>query len=130
MPLMLSSKPILLALALLLLAATPSNAALMSARDLLAACSGDAIAKATCDGYIMAVTDLILRRETNGRGNDKLCVPVTVTVEQVRDAVLTVGQRGHAAQAPAGLGLVTVALRRTWPCEGVAPAAPREPREQ
>ena len=130
-------KPILLALALLLLAAVPSNAALMSARDLLAACSGDAVAKAICDGYLMAVTDLVLRRETNSRGNGKTCVPATVAVDQVRDAVLTISQRGRAAQAPAGLGLVTVALRLTWPCEAAPQGAgqgaggqPGEPRGQ
>src|ERR1700730_15607553 len=44
-----------------------SNAAAMSASDLLAACSGDATAKATCNGYLMAVTDMVLQRESRGR---------------------------------------------------------------
>jgi Rap1a immunity proteins len=107
-------KALATALLLLLLAPAPSNAALMSAQDLLTACSGDAMAKATCDGYLMAATDLVLRRQGRGR----VCVPATVTVDQVREAVLNVGQQGRAARAPAGLGLVAAAMRRTWPCEG------------
>jgi hypothetical protein len=114
----LNAKLFALALTLLLIAPTGSRAALMSARDLLAACSGDAMARATCDGYLMAATDLVLRREGRGRANGRLCVPATVTVDQVRDAVLNVGQRGRGARAPAGLGLVAAALRRTWPCQG------------
>jgi hypothetical protein len=95
-----------------------SNAALMSAQDLLTACSGDGVAKATCDGYLMAATDVVLRRESRGRSNARLCVPPTVTVDQVREAVLNAGQQGRAVRAPAGLGLVTAAMRRTWPCQG------------
>jgi hypothetical protein len=106
----------------LLLAPTASHAALMSAQDLLTACSGDAMARATCDGYLMATTDLALRRESNGRTNARLCVPPTVTVDQVREAVLNFGQ-GRAVRAPAGLGLVAAAMHRTWPCQG----SPREP---
>jgi Ssp1 endopeptidase immunity protein Rap1a len=104
-------------LALPLVTPAASNAALMSAQDLLTACSGDAVAKATCDGYLMAATDLVLRRESRGRGNGKVCVPETVTVDQVRAAVLDVGRQGRAGRAPAGLGLVTFAMRRTWPCQ-------------
>jgi hypothetical protein len=109
--------------AVLLIAPAASNAAMMSAQDLLTACSGDAVAKATCDGYLMAATDLVLRRESHGRTNSKVCVPPTVTVDQVREAVLNVGQQGRPIRAPAGLGLVAAAMRRTWPCQG----SPGEP---
>jgi hypothetical protein len=117
--------------ALLLIVPAASNAALMSAQDLLTACSGDAMARATCDGYLMAATDLVLRRQNNGRQNDgrangRLCVPPTVTVDQVRTAVLKVGQQGRAMRAPAGLGLVAFAMRRTWPCDG-SPGEPSSP---
>jgi hypothetical protein len=102
----------------LLFVPAASNAALMSAQDLLTACSGDAVAKATCDGYLMAATDLVLRREGHGRANGTMCVPPTVTVDQVREAVLNVGQQGRPVRAPAGLGLVAAAMRRSWPCQG------------
>jgi Rap1a immunity proteins len=104
--------------ALSLFAPAASNAAMMSAQDLLTACSGDAVARATCDGYLMAATDLVLRREGRGRANARMCVPPTVTVEQVREAVLNVGQQGRAVRAPIGLGLVAAAMRRSWPCQG------------
>jgi hypothetical protein len=104
--------------ALVLVAPAASNAALMSGQDLLTACSGDAVARATCNGYLMAATDLVLRREGRGGVNARLCVPPTITVDQVREAVLNVGQQGRAVRAPAGLGLVAAAMRRTWPCQG------------
>jgi hypothetical protein len=102
------------ALGVLLIAPAASRAALMSAQDLLTACSGDAMAKATCNGYLMAATDLVLRRQGRGR----VCIPADITVDQVRDAVLNVGRQGRAMRAPAGLGLVAAAMRRTWPCQG------------
>jgi hypothetical protein len=101
-----------------LLAPTASHAALMSGQDLITACSGEPRAKATCDGYLMAVTDIVLRRESRGHTGGKVCVPDTVTQEQVRDAVLNVAQRPRAAHAPSGAGLVLMALRATWPCPG------------
>jgi hypothetical protein len=113
-----------------LIAPVASQAALMSAQDLLTACSGDGTARATCDGYLMAATDLVLRRESRGRSKAKVCVPPTVTVEQVREAVLTVGQQGRVMRMPAGLGLVAMAMRRTWPCQGSLdePDGDRRPR--
>ena len=116
-----------LVLALLLIAPAPSNAALMSAQDLVSACSGEPRARSTCDGYVMAVTDVILLRESRGKTTGKVCVPETVTQEQVRDAVLNVAQRPRAAHAPNGAMLVMMALRMTWPCNG-APnnGAPRD----
>lgn len=114
-----------LAVASLLLAPAASNAAMMSAQDLITACSGDATARATCDGYLMAATELVLRRQGRGR----ICVPSTVTVDQVREAVLNAGQQGRAARAPAGLGLVAAAMRRTWPCQdpNAGPGASPDP---
>jgi hypothetical protein len=102
------------ALGVLLIAPAASRAALMSAQDLLTACSGDAMAKATCNGYLMAATDLVLRRQGRGR----VCIPADITVDQVREAVLNVGRQGRAMRRPAGLGLVAAAMRRTWPCQG------------
>ncbi len=104
------------ALALLLAGSTPSHAAMMSAQDLIAACSGDNRAKATCDGYLMAVTDLILQRQSHGRAAGKICVPETITQQQVRDAVLNVAQHPRAAQADSGTMLVLMAMRKTFPC--------------
>ena len=108
----------LLLFALLLFAPGASNAALMSPQDLLTACSGDAMARATCNGYLMAATDLVLRRESHGGTNAKVCLPPGVTVDQVRDAVLNFGQQGRPLQAPAGLGLIAAAMHRAWPCQG------------
>ena len=102
------------AAALLFVPAT-SHAALLSAQDLISACSGDTKARATCDGYLAAVTDLILLREGRGRAG-KICVPDTVTQDQVRDAVLNVAQRPRAAHAPNGAVLVMMAMRTNWPC--------------
>jgi hypothetical protein len=113
---MLNPKIIPLVLPLLLPIATPSHAAMMTAPDLLNACAGGGTAKATCDGYLMAITDIILRRES--RGNAKVCVPQTVTIDQVRDAVLNTGQRPRARQAPNALRLVAVAMHVAWPCAG------------
>ena len=114
-------------LALPLVIPRASNAALMSAQDLLTACSGDAVAKATCDGYLMAATDAVLRRESRGRGNGKVCVPETVTVDQVRAAVLDIGRQGRAGRAPAGLALVAFAMRRTLAVPGSRRRSGRQP---
>jgi len=105
-------------LALLLIVPIEANAALMTARDLVSACSGEPRARATCDGYLMAVADLVLQRESRGRAGGKVCVPETVTQEQIRDAVLNVAQRPRAARAQTGAMLVMFALRVTWPCNG------------
>ena len=86
----------------------------MTAQDLLNACAAGGQARATCDGYLMAITDIILRRESNG--NAKVCVPQTVTIDQVRDAVLNTGQRPRVRQAQNALRLVAVAMRVAWPC--------------
>jgi Rap1a immunity proteins len=115
-------KVIGLALPFLFLVPAASNAALMSAQDLATACSGDAAARATCNGYLMATTDAVLLKESRGRGNGKACVPPTVTIDQVRDAVLSVAEHRRVAQAPVGVTLVTRALRATWPCD----AAPKQ----
>jgi Rap1a immunity proteins len=116
------------AVSLLVMAPNASNAALMSAPDLLTACSGDAVAKATCNGYLMAVTDAVLLRESRGGGRS--CVPETVTVDQVRDAVLNVSAR-RAAHAGTALRLVTGAMRVTWPCTGTSGGAlPEAPKSQ
>ncbi len=109
-----------LATALLACAPAASHAAMLSAQDLVTDCSGDATAMATCNGYLMAVTDIALRRESRASGEGKVCVPETVTVAQVREAVLSVahGPGGQAAvHAPTGLRLVARALRATWPCD-------------
>ena len=115
---MLNWKSIALAALLLLPLATPSRAAMMTAQDLLSACSGGGPARATCDGYLMAVTDLALRRAAHANRQARICLPAEVTIDQVRDAVLQAGGGGRVMRAPFGLGLVAVALRRTWPCAG------------
>jgi hypothetical protein len=103
-------------LALMLIAPATSNAALVSAQELTAACSGDAKGRAACDGYLMAVADTLLLRESRGRTGGKVCLPETVTLDQVRAAVLNVAQRPRAARAPSGVMLVMMAMRVTWPC--------------
>lgn len=105
-----------LLLALPLLIPVSSRAALLSAPDLLTACSGDAVAKATCDGYIGGIADLVLQREGRGHTGGKLCLPDSVTHDQLRDAVLSVAHRPRAAHAPSGAMLVMLAMRATWPC--------------
>lgn len=110
-------KIVCLAAAVLIAPLAEARAALLSGPDLLKACEGNAMAKATCDGYLMAVTDAVLQRESGGKGKGKLCVPETVTVDQVRDGVLDFVKRDKlvAASWPA-LRMVTAGLRATWPC--------------
>ena len=102
--------------ALLFTAPAASNAALLSAQDLASSCAGDLRARTICDGYLMAVTDAVLQRENRGHTGGKVCLPETVTLDQVRDAVLNVAHRPRAARAPAGVALVMMAMRTTWPC--------------
>jgi hypothetical protein len=113
---MLNWKLMAFAALLLLPVATPSRA--MTAQDLMSACSAGGQGRAICDGYLMAITDFALRRAAHGHGQAKVCMSTEVTVDQVRDAVLRMGERGRALRMPYGLGLVAVALRRTWPCGG------------
>jgi Rap1a immunity proteins len=107
----------LLTLALALIAPIASKAALLSAQDLTTSCSGDLRARTICDGYLMAVTDAILLRESRGRTGGRVCLPEAVTLDQVRDAVLNIAQRPRAAHAPSGVMLVMMAMRVTWPCD-------------
>lgn len=115
-------KTICLAAAVLALSSMGSNAALLSGPDLLKACEGNATAKATCDGYLMAVTDLVLQREARGRGKGKLCVPETVTIGQVRESVLDFVRKDKPRDKPVAASwpaprMVTASLRTTWPCD-------------
>jgi hypothetical protein len=91
---------------------------MMSAQDLVAACSADQRGRGVCDGYLMAVTDAILLRESRGQAQGRVCLPQDVTVNQVRDAVLNVSQRPRAARASSGLMLVMMALRVNFHCQG------------
>jgi len=91
----------------------PARAAPMTGQDLVAACTGDATGKATCNGYLQALTDLVLRREEHSQNGGKICMPDTTTVDQVRDAVLA-----SSHHAPFALGMVNMAMRKTWPCAG------------
>jgi hypothetical protein len=93
-----------------------SRADMMSARNLIAACSGNQ--RDVCDGYLMAVTDAVLLRESRGGAQGRVCVPQDVTVDQVRDAVLNVSQRPRAARATSGVMLVMIALRVNFHCQG------------
>ena len=79
------AKAITLTLILSLLFPIVSRAEMMSAQDLITACSADQRGRGVCDGYLMAVTDAILLRETRGRAQGRVCVPQDVTVNQVRD---------------------------------------------
>ena len=112
---------------------TGSRAAMLSGPDLLTACGGNATAKATCDGYLMAVTDAVLQRESRARGKGKLCVPETVTIDQVRESVMGFTKQAKAPAQPMtgapALRLVTAALRTTWPCEDVPKKKGRSRRD-
>jgi hypothetical protein len=113
----------LIACALLVLVPARSDAALLSAHDLIGACAGDGTAMATCDGYLMAVTDAILQRESRGRTDGRVCVPETITIEQVRAAVLDFAKQKKAERASTGVALAVRAVRAAFPCEG----APKDP---
>ena len=69
----------------------------LSARDLVAACSGDTRARAMCDGYLMALTDAEKIREDRGRGG-RVCLPDSLTVDQIRAGVLDFANRAPAGQ--------------------------------
>ena len=110
-----------------------ARAAPLSGRDLLAACGGNATAKATCDGYLMAVTDAVLQREARAKGKGKLCVPETVTIDQVRVGVTDFVSRDKPRDNPvaswSALRLANAALRATWPCEDAPKKKGRSRRE-
>jgi hypothetical protein len=110
------------ALTIALLAAWTShaNATPMSAQDLISACSGDGMGKATCNGYLMALTDLARRRERRGKGGGKVCLPENVTTDQVRDAVLAFAKQPKAQRVKSGMRLAAGAIRASWPCDGAA----------
>jgi hypothetical protein len=94
-----------------------AKASLMSGQDLLSACGGDGNGRTVCDGYLMGLTDIVLHRESRGHGG-RICLPASVTVDQVRDAVLAVGHRPRLMRAPSGVAVVAAAMRVTWPCAG------------
>ena len=139
-PVTVHMKTLWLATAVLVLPAAGSRAAPLSGPDLLTACGGNATARATCDGYLMAVTDAVLQRESRAKGRGKMCVPDTVTTDQVRDSVMgfTKQPRGAAAQLGAAqsgtampaLRLVTAAMRATWPCEDAPQRKGRSKRDR
>ena len=81
--------------------AFPAAAAPLAARELLAACSGDAAGRAICDGYLMAVTDAAKIREDRGR-NARVCAPDALNVEQVRLDLLDFAGHPSAARDPQG----------------------------
>jgi hypothetical protein len=120
------AKAIVLTLILSLFMPVAARAEMMSAQDLITACSADQRGRGVCDGYLMAVTDAILLRESRGRAQGRVCVPQDVTVNQVRDAVLNVSQRPRAARAPGGVMLVMLALRVNFHCQG-EPMPPGQP---
>jgi hypothetical protein len=123
------AKAITLTLILSLLFPIVSRAEMMSAQDLITACSADQRGRGVCDGYLMAVTDAILLRESRGRAQGRVCVPRDVTVNQVRDAVLNLSQRPRAARAPSGVMLVMIALRVNFRCQD-EPMPPGPPGTQ
>ena len=98
------------------------QAAPLSGQELLAGCTGDATGKAMCDGYLRALTDLVLRREARGKVDGKICLPEVTTIEQVRDAVIGfAGEHPGLKNRPA-LGLFRGAVQAKWPCAGAEKA--------
>ena len=112
----------ILAGALMCLAAGQASAAPMTAAELTAACTGDANARLTCDGYLRALTDFVLVRAAQGK-NGKVCLPKTIAVEQVRDAVTKFAAAKPPKGDPTAIRLVSAAMRAKYPCGG----APRTP---
>ena len=109
-------------LALSVIAPLAAKASLMSGQDLLSACGGDGNGRTVCDGYLMGLTDIVLQRKAAADGG-KICLPASVTVDQVRDAVLAVGHRPRLMRAPSGVAVVAAAMRSP----GGAPATRPEP---
>ncbi len=95
----------------------PAVAAPMTAVELTAACSGDASAKLTCDGYLRALTDFVLVREARGM-HGKICLPSGVTGDQIRETVVSFANAKPPRGAPTAIRLVSAALRAKYPCSG------------
>ena len=96
-----------------------ARAAPLTAPELVSLCSGDAMGKAKCDGYLMAVTDIAKQREGHGRGG-KVCLPDDLTIEKARAGVIDAAKQkagGRGDNAPA-LRMIAAALRANWPCDG------------
>ena len=107
----------LLAAALLYFGAATANAAPMTAAELTAACAGDANARLTCDGYLRALTDLVLVREARGQ-HGKICLPDTVTGDQIRETVTSFVATKPPRGTPTAIRLVSAAMRSKYPCSG------------
>ncbi len=113
---MTAMKSMLIAAALLVPAA--ALAAPMSAQSLLSACTGDAMAKANCEGYLQALGDLLSRRETAGKATGRICLPATIAPDQLRGAVVNfAAQKTNGRLPPLALGLANQAMQLTWPCD-------------
>ena len=97
--------------------AAPALAAPMTAAELTAACSGDANAKLTCDGYLRALTDFVQVREARGQ-QGKICLPAGVTGDQIRETVVSFANAKPPQGAPTAIRLVSAAMRAKYPCSG------------
>ena len=112
---------LLLAGATVLAAAAGANAAPMTAKELAAACAGDAAAKSGCDGYLRALTDFVQVRQGNG-GRGKVCLPDGITTDQVRETVLSFAAGKPPRGEPTAIRLVSAAMRSKYPCGGASKA--------
>ena len=97
--------------------AAPALAAPMTAAELTAACSGDASAKLTCDGYLRALTDFVQVREARGQ-QGKICLPAGATGDQIRETVVSFANAKPPQGAPTAIRLVSAAMRAKYPCSG------------
>jgi Rap1a immunity proteins len=59
-----------------------------------------------------------LLRGGRGRAGGEVCLPESIALDQVRDAVLGVARRPRASRAQSGVVLVMMAMRVTFPCAG------------
>ncbi len=107
-----------------LLALTPSfaKAQWMSGPELLRRCqSGDQNDSAVCDGYLMAVMDVLKQRELYpNQGRFRLCMAEGTPVATVRELAIRFSKQRRSGPPLTGVQVVTDALGAYTRCAATA----------
>ena len=115
---------IVLAAACLVLPPTLVKAQRLSGVELLARCaSGDQIDSAVCDGYMMAVADILKQRErypAQYQGGQKICVPDEMTLTTIREQMIRFSKQRRSGTPSSGIQVVADALRAHSRCPAAA----------
>ena len=98
------------------LASAADSAAYVSGKTFLADClrPADAVQRAECRGYILAIADAINSNVAKGQ---RVCLPESADQDDVREDVMRwVRENARGVQRRRGFGIVYAALIKTYPC--------------